>query len=198
MNTLLKDYNSRILVRGTGPAVVLVPGMDGTGELFYRQVPLLQKSHTVATYALRDDATSMEALADDLERPRSNARLLGLFALSAMLLASVGLYGLVTQIVSARRQEIGIRMALGADARRIVSSVLAGAGRLVAAGVLCGVVLTLAVQPVLKSLLFGVGPLDGLSIAVAALVLVAVSALAALVPARSAASIDPIETLRSE
>lgn len=66
MNTLQDDYNSRIAVRGTGPAIVLVPGMDGTGELFYRQVPLLQKSYSVATYALRDHATNMDVLADDL------------------------------------------------------------------------------------------------------------------------------------
>jgi len=66
MQALLKDYNSRISVRGPGPAVVLVPGMDGTGDLFYRQVPLLEKSYSVATYALRDDATSMKVLADDL------------------------------------------------------------------------------------------------------------------------------------
>lgn len=57
-----------MLVRGIGPAIVLVPGMDGTGELFYRQVPLLEKSYSVATYALRDEATSMEVLADDLKR----------------------------------------------------------------------------------------------------------------------------------
>lgn len=62
------DYNSRTSIRGTGPAVVLVSGMDGTGELFYRQVPLLEKSYSVATYALRDDATTMEVLADDLRR----------------------------------------------------------------------------------------------------------------------------------
>jgi pimeloyl-ACP methyl ester carboxylesterase len=68
MSTLPADYNSRISIRGTGPAIVLVPGMDGTGELFYRQVPLLEKSYTVATYALRDDASNMDVLADDLRR----------------------------------------------------------------------------------------------------------------------------------
>jgi pimeloyl-ACP methyl ester carboxylesterase len=68
MDPLLNDYNSRILVRGAGPAMVLVPGMDGTGDLFYRQVPLLEKSYSVVTYALRDDATRMEALVDDLRR----------------------------------------------------------------------------------------------------------------------------------
>jgi pimeloyl-ACP methyl ester carboxylesterase len=68
MTALLNDYNSRISVRGTGPAIVLVPGMDGTGELFYRQIPLLENSYSVATYALRDDATSMDVLAEDLRQ----------------------------------------------------------------------------------------------------------------------------------
>ncbi|HEU5414898.1 MAG TPA: alpha/beta hydrolase [Candidatus Angelobacter sp.] len=64
MKTLLN--HSRISIRGSGPAIVLVPGMDGTGELFYRQVPLLEKSHTVVTYSLPDEATSMDTLTDDL------------------------------------------------------------------------------------------------------------------------------------
>ena len=68
MNALLNPYNSRTTVRGSGPPIILVPGMDGTGELFYRQVPLLEKSYSVATYALRDDAVSMEVLADDLKQ----------------------------------------------------------------------------------------------------------------------------------
>lgn len=68
MSALPTDYNSRISIRGKGPAIVLVPGMDGTGELFYRQIPLLEKSYTVANYALRDEATNMDLLADDLKR----------------------------------------------------------------------------------------------------------------------------------
>lgn len=59
-------YDPRIEVQGNGPAIVLVPGMDGTGRLFYRQTPLLAQSFRVATYALRDDATAMETLVDDL------------------------------------------------------------------------------------------------------------------------------------
>ena len=62
------DYDLRLSVRGEGPPVVLVPGMNGTGELFYNQVPLLERSYRVATYSLRDDADSMEALARDLSR----------------------------------------------------------------------------------------------------------------------------------
>jgi pimeloyl-ACP methyl ester carboxylesterase len=61
-------YDWRLAVRGSGPPVVLVPGMDGTGELFYRQLPLLARSYRVATYALRDTASAMPALVDDLAR----------------------------------------------------------------------------------------------------------------------------------
>jgi pimeloyl-ACP methyl ester carboxylesterase len=68
MSALQSDYDPRICIRGAGEAVVLVPGMDGTGELFYRQVPLLQKSYTVATYALRDHAASLDVLTGDLKR----------------------------------------------------------------------------------------------------------------------------------
>jgi len=142
--------------------------------------------------------TVEETLSADLNRPRSNARLLGLFAVSAMILAAVGLYGLMTQMVNARRREIGIRMAMGADPAQVVRSMLGGAGKLVAVGVVAGCALILAAQPVVRSLLFGISPLDGLSIAAATALLAAVSALAAFIPARRAATIDPIETLRAE
>ena len=62
------DYDARLRVTGTGPPLIYVPGMDGTGELFYRQVPALARRYRVATYRLRDDATAMDTLAADLER----------------------------------------------------------------------------------------------------------------------------------
>jgi hypothetical protein len=142
--------------------------------------------------------TLEDAIGDDLDRPRSNARLLALFALSALLLAAVGLYGLVAQMVTAQRREIGIRMAIGAQPWRIVRSIVSGAGQLILVGIAAGFALTLAARPVLGSLLFGVSSLDAVSFAAAAALLGLVSALAAFVPARSAARIDPIETLRAE
>jgi 3-oxoadipate enol-lactonase len=63
-----RDYDARVSIRGDGRAVVLVPGMNGTGELFYRQVPRLERSYRVATYALREDAESLDLLAADLAR----------------------------------------------------------------------------------------------------------------------------------
>ena len=174
------------VVRTAGDPRALIPAVR---EVVRRIEP------TRAIFGLE---TIEETLAADLDRPRSNARLLGLFALSAMVLAAVGLYGLVAQMVTARRREIGIRMAMGAGPAQLVRSMLGGAGRLVAVGILTGCVLILALQPVVRSLLFGVAPLDGLSIAGAALLLALVSLLAALLPARRAAAIDPIETLRAD
>lgn len=68
MKDLLEDYESRISITGSGPAIVLVPGLDGTGQLFYRQIPLFEKFYSVGSYALRDDAESLDVLADDLRR----------------------------------------------------------------------------------------------------------------------------------
>jgi putative ABC transport system permease protein len=142
--------------------------------------------------------TLQDALDATLERPRSNAGLLALFALTALVLAAVGLYGLVTQIVNSRRRELGVRMALGAAPGRIVGSVVASAGRLIAAGIAIGVGLTFALRPALRALIFGVSPVDGLSLGYAAAALGAVSILAALIPARRAAAIDPMESMRAE
>jgi putative ABC transport system permease protein len=139
-----------------------------------------------------------DALAEDLDQPRANARMLGLFALAAMLLAAVGLYGLVTEMVSARRQEIGIRMAIGADPAQIIQSLVGNAGGLIAAGIVGGIALVLAAQPVLRSQLFGVSPVDAASLSTAALVLGVIALLAAFLPARRAARIDPVESLRAE
>jgi predicted permease len=142
--------------------------------------------------------TIEQALGEDLTRPRGNARLLGLFAAAAMLLAAVGLYGLVAQMVGVRRREIGIRMALGAEAGAIVRSMLAGAGALIGAGVAGGIVLMALAARVLRSMVFGVSPLDAVSIGAAAVMLAGFSMAAAFIPARGAARVDPAESLRAE
>jgi putative ABC transport system permease protein len=133
-----------------------------------------------------------------LQQPRLNAALLGVFAATGMLLAAVGLYSLMTLVVTARRREIGVRMALGADAGAIVRLVLGGAGRLLALGVGLGLGMTLVAERVMKSALFGVSPLDPWTLAGAVGVLAGISLVAALLPARRAAALDPLDAIRAE
>ena len=135
---------------------------------------------------------------DALEQPRLNASLLGLFAVTAMLLASVGLYSLITILVTARRREIGVRIALGADHGQILRLVLAGASRLLAAGIGLGLAMVIVAERVLKAALFGVSPLDPWTLAAAIGLLAAFSLIAAFLPARKAAAVDPLDAMRAE
>ena len=139
-----------------------------------------------------------DALDATLDRPRANLQMLGVFALAAMLLAAVGLYSLIAQMVTARRQDIGVRMALGARPERIVWSLVANAGRLIGGGIAAGLLLTAGAERLLQSVLFGVPGVDPISLGGATLLLGVVSLLAALLPARGAAKVDPVEAMRAE
>ncbi|HWZ31366.1 MAG TPA: ABC transporter permease [Bryobacteraceae bacterium] len=141
----------------------------------------------------------LDTLMDDaLEQPRLNARFLALFAATAMLLASVGIYSLISLVVTARTREIGVRIALGAGRGEIMRLIFAGAGRLLAAGILLGLALTTGAERLIKSVLFGVSPLDALTLGEGVLVLVTVTTIAAFLPARRAAEIDPLDAIRIE
>jgi predicted permease len=174
------------VVRTAGEPRALIPAV--------RQI-VRQADPSRAIFGMR---TLDEALGDALEEPRFNAEVLSAFALSALLLAAVGLYGLMAQMVSARRQELGIRIALGAHPARAVTYMMERAGRLIALGAAAGLVLTAISGRALHSLVFGVNPLDRLSIASALIVLLGVCGVAAFLPARTAARIDPVESMRSE
>ena len=137
-------------------------------------------------------------LNDTLEQPRLNAGLVGFFAGTAMVLASVGLYSLITLMVMARRREIGVRIALGADSRQILRLVLGGAGWLLAWGIGLGIGMAVVAERVLKTLLFGVSPLDPSTLAGAVALLAGVSLTAAFLPARRAAAVDPLVAIRAE
>jgi predicted permease len=139
-----------------------------------------------------------QALAASLDQPRLNASALTIFAAAAMTLASLGLYSLLTLLVSERARELGVRLALGATTRQVVGLVLGGAARLMAGGIGAGLILTFAVARVLRTVLFGVDPLDVLTLTAALATLIAFALAAAVLPARRAAAIDPIETLRAE
>jgi putative ABC transport system permease protein len=122
---------------------------------------------------------------------------LGSFASIALLLAATGIYSVLSQSVAQRRPEIGIRMALGADARSVVGLMMGTAMRSVVTGVAAGLVAGAAAVRLLTAFLFGVQPLDPLAFAGAVAVLMAVAALAAYLPARRATRVDPLEALRA-
>ncbi len=131
-------------------------------------------------------------------RPRFETALLGFFAATGLLIAVLGLYGIVSFIAIQRTQEIGVRMALGASRFNILRLILWQGGRLIAIGGLLGLGIALALARVLKGMLFSIGPYDPLSF-VSVVVLLAVVALAAtLIPARSAMNVDPMAALRHE
>ena len=139
-----------------------------------------------------------EVMAVSLAEQRFNTVLLGIFAGVALVLASVGLYGVLTFSVAQRTREIGIRMALGAQARDILRLVLRQGLTLAVVGVAIGVCASLAGTRVLAGLLYGLAPTDPATFASISLLLVAVAFVACLVPARRALRVDPIVSLRHE
>jgi ABC-type lipoprotein release transport system permease subunit len=144
-------------------------------------------------------ATSLEAiLGEQLAARRLTTDLIGGFGLTALLLAALGMYGLLTVLVASRTREIGVRLAIGASpstvARHIVGDSLVNA----AMGLVAGTILALATGRLLSSLLVGVSARDPLTMAAVAAVLLVVATAAALLPARRAARVDAITALRAE
>jgi putative ABC transport system permease protein len=131
-------------------------------------------------------------------RRRFQVSLLTTFAAIALLLALVGLYGLMAYSVNRRTREVGIRMALGAQRTDILLLILRNAAVLVAAGLVIGLACTWVATQALKSFLFGVSEHDPVTVVLACALLIACGLVAALIPARRAASIDPMQALRSE
>ena len=132
------------------------------------------------------------------ERPRFNAMLLGLFAAMGLLLAAIGLYGVVAFLVAQRTQEIGVRMALGATPAAIVRMVLRHAARSTAAGAVLGGIGSLFALRLLSTMLFHVSARDPWTVLAVLAMLSAVALLAAWVPSRRAARVNPVEALRQE
>jgi predicted permease len=142
--------------------------------------------------------TIAQELGDSLRRDRMFAALSSFFGLTALLLASVGLYGMLAYAVARRTKEISIRMALGAPRRRILWMVLRQTLLVVAAGSAIGVPAALSATGALKSVLFGLSPTDPATFAAAVAMLAAVAAIAGYLPARRATKVDPMEALRYE
>jgi putative ABC transport system permease protein len=137
-------------------------------------------------------------IAKSVARPQFYLLLLGAFAGLALLMASLGLYGVMSYAVSQRAHEIGIRMAFGAQPRDALRLVIGAGVTLTLIGIAIGLLAAFALTRVMESLLFGVNATDPLTFAAVAFLLIAVAVLACYLPARRATKVDPIVALRHE
>jgi putative ABC transport system permease protein len=151
-----------------------------------------------AKLAIADIKTMEKIVDEELERPRFSMFLLGLFALTALLLAAIGIYGVIAYSVAQRTREIGIRMALGASRGDVLRMVGRRGAMLAGAGVVCGVAGALALTRLMKSLLFGVSPADPATFVAVCAAFVVVTVAASYIPARRATTVEPLEALRYE
>jgi len=142
--------------------------------------------------------TMEDVVADSIVRLTFTAIALCIASLLALILAAVGLYGVLSYVVSQRTQEIGVRMALGAQAGQVLSMVVASGTRLAVLGLLLGLVGAGVLTRLLRALLYGTEPLDPLTFAGMSVVLLGVGLLASYLPARRAACIDPAESMKME
>ena len=137
-------------------------------------------------------------LAASVAARRFNMELLGVFAITALLLAAAGLYAVIAYLVSQRTREIGIRVALGATPRNILRLMMGHGMKLTLIGVAIGFVGAIAVTRLMRSLLFAVAPVDLMTFGVSSVVLMVVALLACFIPARRATKVDPLVALRYE
>ena len=179
---------------GRGAVVMLKSTLPAnTTERWVRsQVAALDPTVPIEIHTLSE---KVGRLAD---RPRFEMLLVTFFAFTGLLLAAIGLYGVIAFSVAQRTQEIGIRMALGASRSHILKLVQANALRLIVPGVVLGLAIAFATSRVLQSLLFNVSPHDPLTFGAVTALLIVVTILATLVPASSASRVDPIIALRRE
>jgi hypothetical protein len=163
-------------------------------------IPELRSILKQASPALANSTiTTMDEIVEDsLGSQRLAAHLIEIFGGAALLLCVAGLYGLLAYVVTQRKRELGVRIALGAKRRDVVSLVMRQAGIMLLVGLVLGTALALASARLIQSFLYGVTANDGWTLACAATVLLVSGLSAAYLPARAAASVDPMKALRTE
>jgi predicted permease len=180
------NAQTTLLVRSSGPTDRLAPRVVETIRSLDANRPI-------------DHVQTLEEVRDETIAPqRLNATLIGLFALLALAIATVGVAGVLAFSVSQRTNELGIRLALGAERRAILRMILGEGAAMALVGLFVGGLAAIPLSRLLRGLLFGVEPVDPITIAVAAALLVAVALVAAWIPARTATSVDPISALRGD
>jgi putative ABC transport system permease protein len=137
-----------------------------------------------------------DVMESSLAQRRFSAELVAVFAVMAVLLASVGIYGLLAYLVRQRSQEIGVRIALGAQRANILKLVLGQGGLLAAAGICVGLILAAVTAPMISTLFYGIHAIDPIIFLAVPLILLVVSLAASYIPARRAATLDPMIALR--
>jgi putative ABC transport system permease protein len=175
-----------IFLKSQLPASALVPLVRQEVAALDRDLPLV------------DIKMMAERFGDAIWRTRVSAWLLGIFAALALLLAAVGLYGVMSQGVEQRRRELGVRLALGARRADIMRLILGRVLGLALPGIVIGVLLAVPSMRLLTALLYRVAPTDPLVYSALALILLAVALGAGYIPARRATRVDPMMTLRVE
>ncbi|HEY6251708.1 MAG TPA: ABC transporter permease, partial [Candidatus Angelobacter sp.] len=182
----LSASGTGIIVRSKGPVTGLFESIRGA---------LHQMNSEQVVFG---PATMDEIVAQSLATRRYSMLLLGIFAGLALLLASVGIYGVISYVVGERTHEIGIRMALGARRSQVLGMVLGQGLRLILVGIVAGLAAALALTRLMASLLFGVSAADPLTFSFGAAMLLLVALLACVVPAQRAMQVDPTVALRYE
>jgi predicted permease len=175
-----------VLARTAGEPTAIVPAVENIVSGLDKDLPL---------YAVR----TMEQLLDtSIAQQRMSMVVFVVFAAVALVLASIGLYGVVAHGVTERRHEIGVRMALGADRRHVLALVVRQGLSMALVGTAIGVAGALALSRTVQDLLFGVTPTDPLTFAAVVAVLLSVATVACYVPAWRATRVDPTQALRAE
>lgn len=192
------------------PAIYVPYGQADIQQLMtWSQVARTDRAEVSVLPEIRQALSSLGQIPDDLETmagrmsdarmtPRFQTLLASAFGAMAVLLAGLGLYGALSERVRRQSRDIGIRMALGADASSLIRMVVGQGMRLTVAGLLAGLAGTVALSRVLVTFLFGVEPYDPLTLLAVALLLMAVGLLACVVPARRATALDPVSVLNVE
>lgn len=206
LGILVAKWSGQLLPGAAGHATAIdwrvlsfVLGVTVVTGLVFGIAPALRATSMNVSATLKEDlATQADQIDKNLQQERVFAQAYALFGALATLLASIGLFGLMSYSVARRTSEIGIRMALGARSRDVLRLVMGESMMLVAIGVGIGVVTAVAASRLVAALLFGLAPTDALTMAGAVTLMVLVSALAGYLPARRAARVDPLVALHYE